>query len=117
MKVIIAGSRTITDYDCLVRVIEASGFEISEVVCGMAQGVDLLGFRYAQSNNLPIAQFPADWTAHGRAAGHIRNKQMALYADALIALWDGRSKGTGNMITIAVKHGLKVHVETISPPT
>lgn len=42
-------------------------------------------------------EFPADWKAHGKAAGPIRNKQMAEYADALLLIWDGESKGSASM--------------------
>lgn len=44
------------------------------------------------------------------ASGPIRNGEMAKYADALIAMWDGTSTGTKNMIDQATKHGLKVYV-------
>jgi hypothetical protein len=55
--------------------------------------------------------FPADWKTHGKAAGPIRNRQMAKNAEALIALWDGNSRGTKNMIETATKLGLKVYVK------
>ena len=46
----------------------------------------------------------------GKAAGHARNRDMGDYADALIALWDGQSKGTKGMIDYAKKKGLEVYV-------
>jgi hypothetical protein len=60
-----------------------------------------------------VKEFPANWVEHGRAAGPIRNGQMADYADALIAVWDGKSKGTGNMINQARENRLplpRVHM-------
>jgi len=113
MKVIIAGSRDIIDYDLVVQAVAESGFVITELVCGMAQGVDMLGYRYAKDHRIPIKEFPANWDKHGRAAGPIRNKEMALYAEALIAMWDGESKGTKNMIDLATRQGLTVFVKTI----
>lgn len=98
MKVVIAGSRDITDRMGLVKAIKQSGFEITEVVSGCARGVDKLGEAWARANDIPIKEFPADWNKHGNAAGPIRNAEMAEYADALIVLWDGESKGTKNMI-------------------
>lgn len=109
MKTIIAGSRTINEMDALTAAIRCSGFEITEVVSGGAGGVDLMGERWAKAYGVPVVKFPADWNAHGKAAGPIRNKQMAEYAEALIAVWDGRSRGTKNMIDTARKLGLKVH--------
>ena len=103
MKVIIAGSRTIDDYQRLVSVIDASGYAITEVVSGTARGVDKLGEQWANNNNIPIKQFPANWNEYGKAAGYIRNREMAEYADAAVILWDNYSKGTENMITEMIK--------------
>jgi len=111
MKVIIAGSRDIEDLKAVMDAVKASGFPaFTEVVSGCAAGVDRVGEYYAQLYSIPVKQFPADWKRHKRGAGPIRNKQMAEYADALIAVWDGKSKGTKNMIDQATKKGLKVYV-------
>lgn len=113
MKVIVAGSRILEDYDLVSSAIRESGFEITEVVSGCARGVDSVGIDYARRNNIPITKFPANWDKHGKSAGVIRNIQMAKYADGLVAVWDGRSKGTGHMIRDAIKRGLKVYVKTV----
>jgi len=115
MRVIIAGSRTIDDYALLETTIEESGWkdQISVVVYGGAKGVDSLGLGYAMSNDIPVSSFLADWERYGTAAGPIRNEQMAKNADALIAIWDGISKGTKNMIDTAKKYHLKVFVKEI----
>jgi hypothetical protein len=110
MRVIIAGSRGIDDYAKVCDAIRQSGFSISRVVSGMAAGVDSLALRYAAENNLPCDRFPAEWSRWGRSAGYKRNVQMAQHADALIAVWDGRSPGTKHMIDIATRRGLKVYV-------
>ena len=112
MKVIIAGSRTITKLSDVIWAVVHSGFygKITEVVSGKAKGVDNLGETWAYYNDIPVKSFPADWNEHGRSAGYKRNAQMAAYADALIAIWDGESKGTKHMIDIAKKKGLKVFV-------
>lgn len=98
MKVVIAGSRDIVDRLGLVKAIKQSGFDITEVVSGKARGVDTMGETWAVANDIPIKQFPADWSKHGNAAGPIRNSMMAEYADAAIIIWDGKSAGTLNMI-------------------
>ena len=43
MKVIIAGSRSITDATIVEKAINESGITITEMVCGGASGVDTLG--------------------------------------------------------------------------
>jgi hypothetical protein len=112
MKVIIAGSRDICDYDLVVKAIVASKFEITEVVSGCCRGVDMLGEEWARKWEVPIVRFPADWAAYGKSAGYIRNNQMAKYVGSeggLIAITNG-SRGTANMISIAHKLKLEVFV-------
>lgn len=109
MKTIIAGSRTITDMSAVVKAIAKSGFDITAIISGMAAGVDTLAVRYAMQHGIELIKMPADWSL-GRGAGYKRNIQMAEIADALIAIWDGTSRGTEHMIKIAFEHKLKVHV-------
>ena len=111
MKVIIAGTRykdkankiPFDDFKLIVEAVERSGFEITEVVCGMAIGVDKLGEQWAIANNITVKEMPANWNAHGKAAGPIRNRQMAEYADAAVVIWDGKSRGSRNMINEMIR--------------
>ena len=113
MKVIIAGSRTITAWPPVAEAIKASGFKVTEVVSGTAQGVDSTGASLAALHGMALKEFPADWKTHGKRAGMLRNRQMAEYADALIAVWDGVSRGTANMIEEMRKLGKPVYVATV----
>lgn len=113
MKVIVAGGRDIHDYDLVVQAIEESSFRITSIVSGGASGVDALGEQYASEHNLPLYVFLADWKTHGKAAGPMRNRKMAENSEALIAIWDGKSKGTKNMIETAKKLGLPVYVKEL----
>lgn len=110
MKTIIAGSRDFVDYEVLKAAIFSCPWEITTVVSGKARGADTLGEQYAKEHNIHIAEYPADWTKNGRAAGYIRNKEMSDNAEALIAFWDGTSRGTKNMIDTAKKAGHKVMI-------
>ena len=121
MKVIIAGGRTITKknkvfaafFYGLAKFVE-QGCKLPlgeiEIVSGNAKGVDKLGEELAVFLKLPLRLFVANWKVYGKKAGYLRNIEMADYADALIAVWDGKSKGTKHMIDIAKKKGLKVYV-------
>ncbi|CAB4241587.1 Mycobacteriophage D29, Gp61 [uncultured Caudovirales phage] len=111
MKVIIAGGRDFNDYLLLLQAVVKADFGITSVVSGCAKGADTLGELFARDLDIPLHKFPADWDKHGRAAGPMRNGEMAKFADALIAFWDGKSTGTANMIKQATERGLKVHVE------
>ena len=80
------------------------------IVSGASRGADSLGERYAHERGYAVEKYPADWQRDGKAAGPIRNAQMAKVADALIAFWDGNSKGTANMIDQAKTHGLSIKI-------
>ena len=111
MRTIIAGSRNIIDsYRAVEQATAESGFDISSVISGTARGIDEAGEAWAADNMIACHKYPADWKAHGKSAGYKRNQQMAENADALIAIWDGESKGTKHMIDIAERKGLKVFV-------
>ena len=75
MKVIVAGSRNITDYDTVATAIKESTFRITQLVSGCARGVDMEGERWAAINDVPIKHFPADWDTHGKQAGRLRNSK------------------------------------------
>lgn len=117
MNVIIAGSRIITDYAIVERAVRESGFRITELVSGGARGVDRLGEEWARRHQVPIKRFLPNWNRYGSRgpdhAGNVRNRQMAAYVGkegGLIAVWDGTSPGTKNMVIEARKLGLKVFV-------
>ena len=113
MKTIIAGSRegaTLKDVEAAMKLIS---WTPSIILSGTARGVDQLGETWATLNSLPIEQYPANWNFHGKSAGYIRNKLMASNADALVALWDGSSRGTSHMINLARTENLLVYVHLI----
>ncbi len=113
MKVIIAGSRSAT-FENVLNAVSACHFsdDATEFVSGGARGADSFGEQIAKDSKIPIKRFIPDWNKHGKAAGIIRNCEMAGYADALIAVWDGKSRGTAHMIQEAVKKKLQLFVYT-----
>ena len=111
MKLIIAGSREGFTYGDVVEAFDSLiDTVISEIVSGGARGVDRFGEQLAKARGIPLNVKPANWDKYGKSAGYIRNKEMAEYADALLALWDGESRGTKHMIDLAKKNNLKVHI-------
>jgi hypothetical protein len=113
-KVIVAGCRDFADYELLKEkcdfYLQNKKPENIVIVSGHASGADALGERYAQERGLQLETYLADWKANGRAAGPIRNAKMASVAHTLIAFWNGKSRGTKNMIDTAKKHNLQVAV-------
>ncbi len=115
MKTIIAGSKSFNDYKLFLELIGGCSFvsQITEVLCGMAVGTDTLGERWAKEKDLPIIYFPPEWELYGKKAGILRNIEMADHADALIAFWDGKSRGTSHMIRTARLEDLLTQVYNI----
>lgn len=112
MKIIIAGGRDFNNYYLLEKKLDRIIGKRSnlEIVSGGAKGADYWGAFWAIERTLPVTEFKANWDKYGKSAGPIRNKKMAEYADALIAFWDGKSKGTENMIKLAKEYNLKIRV-------
>jgi hypothetical protein len=111
-RVIVAGSRDFNDYNFLERKMDHLLSKITDdivIVCGMAKGADILGEQYAKSRAYQIIYYPADWNI-GKSAGYIRNIEMAENADALVAFWNGESRGTKHMIETAKKYHLQIRV-------
>jgi len=116
MKVIVAGSRSINLQSTVTQAIGSAfnswlqanpenwkQFLNPEIVSGGARGVDWCGEQYARKHKFPLKVFKADWETHGKKAGILRNIEMGNYADALIAIWDGKSRGTKHMIDYMTK--------------
>lgn len=122
---IVAGSRDFMDYNMaksnLLKLLKPEENDVT-IISGCAKGADYLGMLFAEEYHCKLIQQPARWDKHGKAAGPIRNKQMLDIAlglmnesgaePMLIAFWDGKSRGTKNMIDIAQK-SCKVKVEVI----
>ena len=114
-KVIIAGSRGFSNYkllseQCNKFLREKRKTNNIIIVSGHARGADTLGEKYAQDEGFALEIYPAQWKKLGKQAGYRRNEQMAEVADALIAFWDGSSKGTKHMIDIMNEKNLLVRV-------
>ena len=113
MKTIIAGSRDFQDYEKMKEVLDKLPWKVTQVISGNARGADQMGEWWAQQNEIELRIYPANWSRYGKAAGHIRNQEMARVGDALVAFWDGKSKGTESMIKYALDKRLEVVVEYI----
>lgn len=112
-RVIIAGGRDFANYALLTvtmdKLLSKTEDEII-IICGGARGADSLGADYATDRGYAVRYYIAQWDQYGKSAGYRRNEQMAQNADALVAFWDGKSRGTKHMIDLARKYGLKIRV-------
>ncbi len=129
MKIIIAGGRDFNNYPLLCNVCDYLLQNLSDVtiISGMAAGADILGYDYARERGYRIIKKPAPWkdiegkpkhqiklNGYGEKywilAGLERNKEMAIEGDILILFWDGKSKGSRDMLHEASKRGLKIKI-------
>ena len=90
MKLLIVGSRSIKDFD-LSPYISA---DVDTVISGGAGGIDSLAERYADLHRLSKYILRPRYNFYGRCAPLKRNEEMVEMADAVLIIWDGRSKGT-----------------------
>lgn len=98
MKLIIAGSRYLNVTSEFIQdLLDKYELVPNYIICGEAKGIDTCGKYWAIKNNISYISFKPDWNQFGDAAGPIRNKQMAKEGDALLLIWDGKSKGSANM--------------------
>lgn len=117
-RVVVAGCRDFNDYDLAKKFIDVCVSNIRKeyeivFVSGGCKGADMLGERYARENGMGIERYPADWDTYGKAAGPIRNRQMAQVADYVICFWDGESRGTKTMIEYAKKYQKPIKIKKI----
>lgn len=110
MKVLICGSRTISDSAVVLKAVAQSGIRPTHIISGGARGVDRLASQYAASHGIEFTEYLADWNKYGKRAGFVRNYVMVKAAEAVIAVWDGTSRGTKHSIEYARSCGKWVYV-------
>lgn len=110
VKVLICGSRRISDPALISQAVLQSGMSPTHIISGGARGVDRLAGEYAASNGIAFTEYLADWDKYGKRAGFMRNCVMVGMADAVIAVWDGKSPGTKHSIDYATSQGKQVFV-------
>jgi hypothetical protein len=114
MRLLVCGGRDFSDvqlaHEKITKAIGTIFMTPPTIIHGGAKGADAIAGEYAKINGFPCEVYPADWNAHGRAAGPIRNRQMIVEGrpDAVLALHGGR--GTQNMVKQARAAGIVVYI-------
>lgn len=101
MKLLIAGSRSITDFDLAPHVPS----DVDLIITGGAKGVDTLGEAYARERGIPTLTVKPVYEKYGRAAPLRRDEEMVDMADAVLVIWDGVSRGSKHTADYARKKG------------
>ena len=119
-KIIVAGGRDFDNYEYMEECLDnflfdeikaKHGPDKIELICGMAVGADFLAIKYAIKHNIDIVPFEPKFWQYGERAGEVRNHDMASYASEsdipyLVSFWDGKSRGTKNMIDRSTTYGI-----------
>jgi hypothetical protein len=105
MKLAIIGGRDFDDYERLCVVMKNVKSPIEAIVSGHAKGADTLAERWADDHGVEKEIYLPDWDGLGKRAGFVRNQQIIDAADAVLAFWDQKSKGTAHSIGLAKKAG------------
>lgn len=96
-RVMVCGGRRCTDREFVRGEIDRHTSPVDELVCGGCSGADELCAAYALSRGMKVEVHRADWDRYGRAAGPIRNREMARSNIDLCIAFPGR-KGTRSAV-------------------
>ena len=106
MKLLVVGSRAITDFDLSPYIPDG----VDMIISGGANGIDTAAEKYADSHRLSKFIIRPQYERYGRGAPLKRNQEMVEMADAILVIWDGKSRGTNFTIDYAKKVGKQVTV-------
>ena len=104
MKLLIVGSRSITDFDLSPYIPN----NIDTIISGGASGIDTLAEKYADVHHLSKYIIRPRYDLYRRAAPLKRNEQMVDMSDKVLIIWDGKSKGTQHTIKYAKRANKKI---------
>ena len=110
MKLLIAGSRSITEFDLSPYISD----DVDEIIAGGASGVDALAEKYADDHRISKHIIRPKYHLYKRAAPIKRNAEMIEIADKILVIWDGKSKGTLSTINYAKKIKKEINIVQIS---
>ena len=102
MKTAIVGSRSLSD-SCYPILAEYVPQGTSQIISGGAEGVDQLAERYALEHSLAMTVIRPDYKTYERHAPLVRNREICHEADYVLIFWDGRSRGSMNVIMTCIK--------------
>jgi hypothetical protein len=107
LKIAVIGSRNVS-FD----ISEYIPAEATSIISGGASGVDRLAELYADKMNIPKHIIKPDYEKYGKLAPLVRNEAIVNSADMVVAIWDGKSRGTKYVIEYArkVDKPLRVHI-------
>jgi hypothetical protein len=107
---LVCGGRDFADTKGANKVLDAihRALGIDVLIEGDARGADRIAGYWARKNRVTNLKFRADWNAHGRAAGAIRNQRMLDEGKPTHVLAFPGGRGTADMVHRARKAGVQI---------
>ena len=99
MKLLVAGSRSITAFDLSKHI----PIQTDLIISGGASGIDTLAEEYADQHRISKLILRPKYFLYGKAAPIKRNEEMVELADEILIVWDGISRGTHHLLKYAKK--------------
>lgn len=112
LNLAVIGSRDFYDYSLVTHYLNLINIKHKgdfKIISGGARGADSLAIKYAKAYSVPYKEYIPDWSI-GKHAGFLRNKLIIDDCDAVLAFWDGRSKGTAHSMSLAEKQNKPIKV-------
>ena len=106
MKLLIVGSRSITKFDLSAYI----NGEVDLIISGGANGIDKLAEAYADKKRISKLILRPNYKKYGKGAPLHRDDEMVDIADAVLAIWDGVSRGTRHTVEYAKSCGKPITV-------
>ena len=109
MKILIAGSRSIEEFDLSPHI----PIETELIISGGARGIDSVAEKYADQHSISKLILRPDYRCYGKGAPIKRNEKMVEIADLVLVIWDGVSRGAKYTAEYARKKGKQVVLITV----
>jgi hypothetical protein len=99
-KVVVCGSRFFENYERFENVLDVllENMEIGCLISGGCKGTDTMVKKYCIEKKIIFVEVKPQWQIFGRYAGPKRNAQMVKLGTSTFGFWDGRSRGTYDML-------------------
>ena len=109
IKILIAGSRSIKEFDLSEHIPK----DVELIISGGAEGIDSIAERYSDDKKISTLILRPRYDKYGNAAPIKRNEAMVDIADVVLLIWDGNSRGTMHTLEYAQKKGKTMNLITV----
>ena len=106
MKLLVAGSRSIKEFDLSPYIPD----DVDEIISGGANGIDTIAEKYADDHCISKHIIRPKYHLYKKGAPIKRNREMVDLADAVLVIWDGKSRGAMSTASYAEEKSIPLTV-------